>query len=504
MDVDSEQTLAAVDLGSNSFHMVIATYHRGELRILDRHKEVIRLASGLRSDGVLDERAQIRALGCLRRFGQRLRGMSPQRVRAVGTNTLRKARDLRTFLDAAAGGLGFPIDVISGQEEARLVYLGVSQSIREVDTRRLVVDIGGGSTECIVGEGSNPILSDSLFMGCVSHSLAFFSDGTVTREKFRRANLAAQLELQPIERRYADLGWGQVVGSSGTINSIANLLQGIGWSDGAITPQSLKRLRRALLDAGHVQRLGLEPLEAARREVLPGGLAILMAVFERFGVQTMEASPGALREGLLYDIVGRLRHEDLREHTIKRSCERFDVDQLQGERVERSAAWLFAQVKEDWGVDTDYAKQMLTWAARLHEIGLALNYTGYHKHGAYLITNAHMPGLSRDDKQFLACLVRFHRRRLSQGAFAELGSKRGEMAKLLCLLLRLAVLFNRARRGEPVPVVEARASDSALVLYMDASWLATHPLTVFDLEQEAAFWRLCGMTLRFADGVSAH
>jgi exopolyphosphatase/guanosine-5'-triphosphate,3'-diphosphate pyrophosphatase len=487
--------VAAVDLGSNSFHMVIARVVERELHIVDRLREPVRLAAGLTDDRLLDDDAQRRALECLTRFGQRLKAMRNGRVRAVGTNTLRQARDARRFLERAARAIGHPIEVVSGREEARLIYLGVAHTGATPGGRRLVVDIGGGSTECILGEGFDLHEADSLYMGCVSWSLRFFERGIVNAARMARATLAASQELQPIVEHYRAMGWDHCIGSSGTILAVAETLRTQGWSRGGITAKGLERLRAWLMQRGKVGRISLEGLKPERAPVIPGGVAILSALFEGFGIRRMTASPGALREGVLYDLLGRIRHEDVRDRTIRGFSERYQTDREHAARIERTALALLAQVAEPWGLADEEARQRLVWAARLHEVGLAVSYSGYHKHGAYLIAHSDMPGFSRDDQAMLAALVRCHRRKVPREAFAALGRGTSLRARRLCLLLRLAVLLNRSRRARATPAPRLEVPEAGVTVEFPEGWLAQHPLTRADLEVEAAMLERLGLAL---------
>ncbi len=490
--------VAAVDLGSNSFHMVVAHLAHGQLQVVDRLRERVALAEGLDADRRLQPKVQERALDCLTRFGERLRGMPPAAVRAVGTNTLRRARNSRAFLARAQEALGFPIEVIAGREEARLIYLGVSQARADDSERRLVVDIGGGSTELILGEGSDTLVSDSLQMGCVGWSLRFFAEGELTREAMQRARIAAGLELQGLSRRYRALGWQSCTGSSGTIVASEEILRLNGWSEGDITPKGLRKLRKALYQAARVEELAFPGLQDDRAPVLAGGVAILSAVIDSLGIASLSASPGALREGLLHDLLGRIRHEDVRDPTIRRFAQAYHVDLEQAARVERTALSLYEQVAPAWELAEPGLARLLGWAARLHEIGLSIAYSGYHKHGAYIAANADMPGFSREDQLVLSLLILSHRRKLLHAPFEELPEREATRALRLAFLLRLAVLLNRARSNRNLPAPRAVAAAGALELSFAERVLAEHPLTRADLEQEVESWREVGYELRLA------
>lgn len=486
---------AAVDLGSNSFHMVVGRIDAGQLHIVDRLRERVRLASGLDEDGNIAPDAIDRAIACLQRFGQRIDGMPADRVRVVGTNTLRRAKNARAFIAQARQGLRYPIEIVSGREEARLIYLGVAQTTPETG-RRLVVDIGGGSTEVIVGEGFDIVEADSLYMGCVSFSERYFPGDKITAKGFRDAQLASELELQSIAQRYRALGWDTAVGCSGTIHAVQDIVRANGWSDNGITAKALKKLRKALLSAGSVDQLDLPGLASDRKPVIAGGVAILEALFLDLRIEHMRPSPGAMREGVLYDLVGRINHEDVRDRTIRWFQQQYQVDPDQAERVEETALTLLGQATRSWDdIDEDWARPFLSWAARLHEIGLAISHTGHHKHGAYIVANAHMAGFAREEQQILAALVGSQRRRVRSELFDDLDpAYAGKVVKLV-VLFRLAVRLNRGRDATRPPFVLRVKKDDRLRLHFPDGWLIDHPLTRAALDEEAEFLSAMGFSL---------
>ena len=489
------ESLAAVDLGSNSFHMVIARLDRDRMQILDRLREPVRLAFGLQKDGSLDEASRERALDCLARFGQRLRDFEGARVRAVGTNTLRKASNSKAFLHQASEALGHHIEIIPGREEARLIYLGVSHGVAGAPARRLVVDIGGGSTEAIIGDSFDAVTVHSMYMGCVSYTKKFFDDGKLSRKRMNAAKLAAQLELQPIEIKLREQGWDRAIGASGTIRSVAQITAEMGSGRGVITADGLCRIEEAMLQAGRMERLELPGLEPDRRPVFAGGVAILSAVFDCLEIDEMWVSPTALREGLLYQMIGRIHDEDPRDRTIHELRDRYSIDKAHAERVQETALRLLAQVKEDRELDVPEAAHVLAWAAELHELGLAVNYTGHHKHGAYLVAASDLPGFSRDEKQVVATLIRGHRRKLSEQYFDELPEEYRDGVMRLCVILRLAVLLNRHRDPETVPLPVLEVDDHRIELSFDEDWLEEHPLVHADLEREQRAVKALGFKL---------
>ena len=421
--------------------------------------------------------------------------MPPGTVRAVGTNTLRSAHDSESFRRDAEQALGHPIEVIAGREEARLIYLGVAHALAGDGRRRLVIDIGGGSTEFIVGEAFETVYRESLYMGCVSMSLVHFGDGAIDRARMRRAEMAARLELEPIARRFRNAGWESAVGSSGTIRAIAAISNAAGWCEHGITRGALRKLRKALIGAGRVDRLELKELRADRKPVFVGGVAVLGAVFDALGLVHMDVSDMALREGLLYDLIGRMRHEDIRGRTVRKVAERFDVDADQAARVRGTALMLFERARHGWALEETDA-EMLAWAAALHEVGIAVSHSTYHKHGAYLLANADLAGFSRQEQALLASLVRGHRRRFPEPVFEALPAQTAPVARRLCVLLRLAVLLHRGRGEVRLPALALGADESGMRMRFADGWLEDNPLTAADLEEEREQLALAGLRLR--------
>lgn len=497
-------TLAAIDLGSNSFHMIIARVLEHDIQILDRLREPVRLAAGLDDKRRLSQESQDRAIECLERFGQRLRSVPDAQVRAVATNTLRRARNARDFAERARAALGTEIEVVSGLEEARLIYLGVTQSHATGAAQQLVVDIGGGSTEVILGKGFDVLEAHSLYLGCVGLSAEYFDNGTkIDRDRFRKAETAAGLELQPISRPMRTLGWEAAVGASGTAHAIANALRENGWEESGITLAGMKKLRKALVRAGSVDGAGVRGIQPAREPVLCGGLAILITIFKHLGVEKMSTAAGALREGVLYDFVGRLRHEDIRDRTIRRFTDQYHADRSHAERVERTALNLLAQLRPTWKIDMAEAERLLRWATRLHEIGLEVSHTGFHKHGAYLIQHSTMPGFAADDQQKIAALVRGHRRKVVPSIFAAFPKPLDTRLLRLCVLLRLAVLLHRSRSTADIPDIAVDEEWTHVDLYFPAEWTKKHPLTVADLEREAGYLESAAIKLHVHEAPAA-
>jgi exopolyphosphatase/guanosine-5'-triphosphate,3'-diphosphate pyrophosphatase len=450
----------------------------------------VRLGAGLTEDKRLDKASQQRALACLQRFGERLRGLPPEAVRAVGTNSLRVAKNAADFLPQAEAALGFPIEVIAGREEARLIYLGVAHGLPQSDSKRMVMDIGGGSTEFIIGQGLDPLRLESLYMGCVSYSLRYFPDGKITKQNLKQAELAARSELQTIVQDFAHGHWGNALGSSGTARMLCDVLEQNGYSKSGLTRVGLEQLREQMLRAGDVRKLDLPGLKADRVPVLPGGFAIMYAAFCELRIEKMDTALGALREGVLYDLLGRFHHHDMREVTTRQFMRRYHVDTLQAERVALLAEELARQLLD--GQLSDELLQQLGWAARMHEIGISVAHSGYHKHTAYILKNADMPGFSRKEQERLSLIALAHRGSLDK--MRDLFKSHEEMA--LAMALRLAALFYRNRGNLAVPAMQARFSGTKFHLALAPGWLAQNPLTETALQEEAKQWKTLGLSVQ--------
>ncbi|HYN27355.1 MAG TPA: exopolyphosphatase, partial [Burkholderiales bacterium] len=381
--METPPTIAAVDLGSNSFRLQVGRVVDDQIYPLDSLREPVRLAAGLTADKHLDDAAQARAIECLKRFGERLRGLLPGAVRAVGTNTLRVAKNAREFMPRFEAALGFPIEVVAGREEARLIYLGVAHSLPATPEKRLVVDIGGGSTEFIIGAGNQPHKLESLYMGCVSYSLSYFPDGRISKSNMKHAELAARIEVETIRKQFSRKHWQQAVGASGTARAIGDILEANGWSASGITSDGMERLRGALLKAGDAATVALPGLRDDRIAVLPGGFAIMSAIFAELDVKHMALADGAMRQGILWDMIGRAHHRDMRELTVRQFMKRYHVESNHAHRVERLALKLFEQLAGGDKAQREYPMLLLSWAARLHEIGFTVAHASYHKHSAY-------------------------------------------------------------------------------------------------------------------------
>jgi exopolyphosphatase/guanosine-5'-triphosphate,3'-diphosphate pyrophosphatase len=488
------ETLAAVDLGSNSFHLQVGRVVERQIYPLDSVREVVRLGGGLTAEKRIDRATQAAALEALAKFAERLRGFPRGAVRAVGTNALRVAKNAPAFLREARQALGFPIDVISGREEARLIYLGVAHSLKPSADRRLVVDIGGGSTELIVGTGFEPQLTESLYMGCLSYSLRYFPDGRIDKGRMKAAELAARQEISSLKKQFRETGWDEAVGSSGTARSIENILHDSGFAEAGITRDGLERLRDRLLKLERADADRIAGLRPNRAPVLPGGLAILRAVLDELGIEAMQVSEGALRHGVLYDLLGRVEHRDMREETVAQFVRRYHIDAAQAERVRQLALTIYDALVPGPPAherDDDEDRRLLGWAASLAETGLSIAHAQYHKHSAYVLANADMPGFSRMEQARLARLVLAHRGKL--GKIQDAGLDAADWK--LVFALRIASLILRSRSDARLPFLRVAADAGGFAIDLPQSWLDENPLSADALESETGYWKPVGMRL---------
>ena len=480
--------LAAVDLGSNSFRLEIGRVEGAQILRHNYWKETVRLAAGLDDHKRLSRKSIESACECLARMNERLRGMPGEVVRAVGTETLRTAANVDDFLLEAQHALGFPIEVISGREEARLIFEGCMHTLPPSDKRRLVVDIGGASTEIIVGRGFLADNAESFRVGCVSISLRFFRSGAIDRNGFRQAVVAASAEIEEAIDVFARGNWDEAFGSSGTVDAVSDILRAEGWTDGTITLDALQKLRQSLLVAGDAKRIKLAGMKSERQDVIAGGTAVLVAIFETLGVTEMRTAKGALRVGVLYDLLGRRESRDLRDASVDRLQARFAVDRVQAQRVERIASRLFEALQPQ-AAEAD--AKLLAWACALHELGFAISHSDYHKHGAYLMAHADVAGFSTSDQERLAELILGQR-----GNLKKVGAVLGDPVRAAKVLaLRLAVILCHARRDVELPRHGLERTRNAVELSIDRNWLNGHPLTQHLLEEEATQWDRAGARL---------
>ncbi|MCW0506384.1 exopolyphosphatase [Aeromonas piscicola] len=490
---------AAVDLGSNSFHMVIARLNEGRLQIVDRIKERVRLAEGMDAQRRMSMEAMGRGLDCLALFAERLTNIKPDQIRIAGTYTLRRASNAREFVSEATKVLNHPIEIISGQEEARLIYQGVAHT-QHIEGQVLVVDIGGGSTELIIGEGFDHKALTSRKMGCVSFTQHFFANGKLSEKAFNGAVLETQHQLAPIINQYRKLGWQSCLGSSGSIRTVRDVLQGEGWTDGAITLAGLERLKREMLDHKRVDQLKLAGLTEERQEVFAAAVAILLGLFTSLPIERMEYSDGALREGLLYEFEERLQHHDIRERTALALSTHYRIDKRQANRVEQSVLALFDALSGPWEMPEEPYRAILGWAARLHEIGLAINYSGIHRHSAYILQHTDLPGFNQDDQALLAALVRFQRKGLKLSELPPLPNH-DEQTVLRCIrILRLAVAAHHRRQDNLLPEWKVQAAEDQLVVTLPIDWCDENRLLMQNLEKEHRYCQEQGWPLLFQLG----
>jgi exopolyphosphatase/guanosine-5'-triphosphate,3'-diphosphate pyrophosphatase len=474
--------LAALDLGSNSFHLLIAKIEHGELRPVEALAEKVQLGAGLQNR-VLSEDAIERGLACLTRFAELLESVDVQRIRVVGTNALRIAKNRWDFTGRARQILGTGVDVIYGVEEARLVYLGVAHALADDAQSRLVIDIGGGSTEFIIGERFEPRRMESLQIGCVSYNAEFFPDDVISRLHYRRAYNRARIESSHIRHNYHSDHWAESIGSSGTLQTIQTILALQGWSEEGITRSGLKNLENALLEFDTMEDIEFEGLGANRRGTILSGVAIASALFDTLNIQNMRTSKGALREGVLYDLLGRLTHEDVRERTSNALIQRYGVDADTAALVERRARVLFTATRKSWQLGNS-EWDLLRWSARTHEIGMAISHKHYNRHSAYLLRNADLPGFSQQEQEQLAVLALAHRGKFDAGVFADIPElERPRLLRLICLL-RLATRFKYVETLEQMPEFTIAASEQSITLGFPEDWLEQHPLTASELAQE--------------------
>lgn len=499
MDADAQQTLpdgsllAAVDLGSNSFHLLIAKIEHGELRPVEALAEKVQLGAGL-EDGLLSNEAIERGLDCLSRFAQLLGSMEIKRVRVVGTNALRQAKNRKAFTAPAKRILGTRVDVVYGLEEARLVYLGVAHALADDAQSRLVIDIGGGSTEFIIGQRFEPQFMESLQMGCVSFGKTFFPKGKITRDNYRNAYDQARAQVFPIRHRFQSSYWAECVGSSGTVQAIETILTQNGWGQGGISRQGLATLEKALLKFKLMEDIQLEGLAAQRRSVILPGVAIARALFDVLNIDHMRTSKGALREGVIYDLMGRLSHEDVRERTVNALMQRYSVDADTAAIVERRARTLYQATRLSWKLTSD-DWELLHWLSRTHEIGMAIAHKHFNRHTAYLLRNADLPGFSHDEQELLSILALGHRGKL--GADFTAATMDADLSRIVYLLTiaRLASCFKYVEKLEQLPDFSIVAKEKSLSLGFPNGWLEEHPLTARELENERAVLGKVGLKL---------
>lgn len=493
--------LAAIDMGSNSFRLEIGQLQQGRYRRVDYLKETVRLGAGLDAHGLLTEEAMLRGLACLSRFKQRLEGFPPQSIRAVATQTLREARNRDAFLARANIALGSPIEVISGREEARLIYAGVAR-LQPSQATRLVVDIGGRSTEMILGRGHVALRAESFQVGCVSLSMKYFPDNRYSEAAFRNAQVAAGAELEEALEPFAAKHWQEALGSSGTAGAVSEVLAANKLSDGAITPEGLRWCIEQCLRAGRMEKLSVPGLKNERKPVFAGGVAILYTLATHFGIEALQPARGALRQGVIFDLGERLAagtgestHHDVRDGSVHELQKRFDVDLTQAYRVQTLALKIFATLNP--GASPE-AQRELGWAASLHELGMTVSHHDHHRHSAYLLSHVDAAGFSQSQQRRLASLVLGQR-----GGLRKVGEPMNDEGfAWQSLALRLAVLLCHARQPIDVEALTIGAVGRNASVACSLAWAARHPRTMFLLAEEVAVWERTAGLLKLAINVA--
>ncbi|QSB03479.1 exopolyphosphatase [Methylomonas sp. EFPC1] len=490
-------SVAAVDLGSNSFHMIICSLHNGKLQTIDRLKEMVRLAAGLDQHKNLDQLTQERALACLERFGQRIRDFAPNSVAIVGTNTLRIARNSQQFINKAEKALGHPIHIISGIEEARLIYQGVAHSLGSNANNRFVMDIGGSSTEYIIGRDDIAHTKESLNMGCVTVSQNFFKNGELTKKAFRKAMLFAEQHLEPFQNAFNSQNWEEAIGASGSLKAVSNVLQTMGWSNNDITNEGLEQLVAHLLKLNRIDEISFPALSIERRPVFIGAVAIVYATFKTLNIQQMTVSDGALREGLVQDLLGRIYNDDVRSQTSQTIAARYHTDTSHSQQLKETLRYIAQQLDDHPCFNDNPASlQFLEWAAELHEIGFEIAHSQYHKHSAYIIENGDLAGFSKQDQLLLSKLVRSHRKKLNLSRFEDLPFPWRQHAPIMAVVFRLAALLHRNRNSKR-PDFSITINRHDIKIDFPENWLEQAPLTHADLKQEMYYLKEARFNLIF-------
>lgn len=492
----NDDIYAAVDLGSNSFHMIVANVNDGQLKVIDRLRNMVRLAGGLNKDRFLEGEVVQLALDTLANFGQRLRNIPTRNIRIVGTNTLRQAKNSKEFIKAAEKVLGHTIEIISGREEARLVYLGAAHSLGGLAGKRLVIDIGGGSTELVIGEGFEAKIMESIWAGCVSVSQNWFEDGSLGKKRFKKARLYVQGLIEPYISQF-DKGWDHVVGTSGTIRAIERVAIQNGWSQSGITKEALEKIEQALITAEDIENINLPGLGKKRQPVFPGGYAVLHAIFDALGIKEMHVAEGALREGLIFDMQGRHHETDVRIRSVNNMMDRYRVDTLQAKEVKNTALKCLEQVAGSLDIDFAEWSKVLGWAAELHEVGLDISHQQYQKHGAYILSNADLMGFSRLEQDLLAVMVQSQRNKLDPEQFNILPDEWHKIVINLTIILRISIALHRSRTHKEISDFNFKFRKNQIELLFTSNWLETRPLTLSDLQQEMNYLSDAGFEFNF-------
>lgn len=483
------QEFAAVDLGSNSFHMVIARVVDGAMQIIGRLKQRVHLADGLNAENELSEEAMERGISCLALFAERLQGFSAENVCIVGTHSLRQAINATEFLKRAEQVIPYPIEIISGNEEARLIFMGVEHTQPEKG-RKLVIDIGGGSTELVIGEDFEPKLVESRRMGCVSFAQNFFPAGSISADNFKRARMASVQKLENLSWQFRLQGWNVAMGASGTIKAAHEVLVNMGKKDGVITPERLEMLRDEVLKFKNFSAMSLPGLSEERKAVFVPGLAILCGVFDSLAIRELRLSDGALREGVLYEMEGRFRHQDIRIRTAQSLANQYHIDSDQAKRVLDTTEHLYQQWEiQNPNQTNPQIVSLLKWAAMLHEVGLNINHSGLHRHSAYILQHSDLPGFNQEQQTLMACLVRYHRKAIKIDDLPKFTLFKKKQYLPLIQILRLGVLLNNQRQSTTTPpTLTLDVGEDHWTLRFPHGWFGQNTLVLLDLEREQQYW----------------
>ncbi|KMT64100.1 exopolyphosphatase [Catenovulum maritimum] len=479
----NNNVVAALDIGSNSFHLIVARIIDGSLQVLHKVKQNVRLAQGLSDDDILDQEAMDRGLACLAQMRESLAAIPPENVRVVATYTLRKAINSRAFIKQAEAVFPFPIEIIPGKEEARLIYQGIANTVSD-EGRKLVIDIGGGSTELIIGDGFKPLKLTSRSMGCVSFTKNYFANGKITDRAFKKAIIAAKQELEDYSDDFKDLSWSSCHGTSGTIKAIREAIIQNNWStEHKIELNHLYKLKSLLIEFGSTENVLIPGVSEQRNPVLAGGLSILIGVFELFEIKQLRYEDAALREGVLYETEVRFKHFDIRERTIESLTTRYQIDTAQVKRVARSADFIFQQIKHDWSLSPKY-HALLLWASKLVEIGLHIHSTAFHKHSAYILQYTDMPGFNQEEQAVLAFIVRYHRKKFKLDDSIEFSLFKKQHIIKITRILRVAAILNLRRRDDYLPSYKVSLEQDNLHIQFPEGFLDVETLLFADLETE--------------------
>ncbi len=494
MPISQRHNYAAIDLGSNSFHLLVATFKSGQIHPIDSVKHMVRMAAGLGDDKLISPEYLEKAYDSLRSMAERIQNIPKNHVRIVGTNTLRVAKNSAEFIHQAELILGHEIEIISGREEARMLYLGVAQSTSGNPARKLVMDIGGGSTELIIGDGMQAVARESLYMGCVSYTKKYFKGGKINKQNWKNAVINALQQLNPYLQDFKKRGWESAVGASGTMRATAAILEANKWSPTGITLGGLKQLKRRCFELGDIEQLHkLAGLSEDRRPVFIGGLVIVYALIKAFSIEQLDVSKGALREGLIYEMSDGPKNTSVTQRSIRKLSEQFTTDNVQAEHVRRYAEDILAKINIKV---ENRIFLLLDGAIKLHELGLSIAHSSYHKIGSYVVLHADMPGFSNQQKLVMATLIRLHRRKINKSVLADLTERQYEVVVKLLVVLRLSVVFARNRHFEPVPIEHISWNDNRIELRINKDWLIDHSLIKADLKDEQKQWRQMDLELQ--------